>query len=120
MFTIAFLTRRIPTLSVEEFFHHYESVHAPLAALLPGLVNYQQMRLHHGVESWKQQPESFPDYDALSLYTFLSRDDADDAFASAEGRALEADTAVVIHEASILGAPCTHLGTVNPAEVKVK
>lgn len=41
MHTIAFLFKRKPGMTREEFEHHYKVVHAPIAAKLPGLLEYR-------------------------------------------------------------------------------
>lgn len=96
MYTIAILTHRIPGMTLEEFQEHYRTVHFKLSSQLPGLVSYQQMRTLHGEEAWSE-PETLPEYDALSIYTFDSREAAAAAFASAQGSAVDADTSTFMH-----------------------
>ena len=107
MFTIAFLTRRVPGMTRQEFFRHYHETHFPLAIRLPGLVSYQQNRIAHEDDIWTE-PESFPDYDALSLYSFESREAADAAFSSPEGQALNEDTGTFMDWPSVLSIPVEH------------
>ncbi|HWH26379.1 MAG TPA: EthD family reductase [Pseudolysinimonas sp.] len=102
MFTIAFLTKRRPDLSLDEYLHHYEKVHFPLAVKLPGLVSYTQQPIVHG--GWNGT-DSFPEYDGLSLYTFESKDEADAAFASPAGVALNEDTGLFMDWPSVLSIP---------------
>ena len=115
MFTVAFLTKRLPQMSREAFFAHYGETHLPLAAKLPGLVSYQQTEISHGDRAWAQ-PESFGTYDALSLYTFASREDADRAFASPEGVALNEDTGLFIDWDSVLSIPVELLRTIDGSQ----
>lgn len=103
-YTLAILTRRQPGLSDEEFFDHYHRTHFASASRLPGLVSYQQARGVHGDQAWTS-PESFPDYDALSLYTFESYEAARAAFGSAEGIANDADADKFIEAESVLVFP---------------
>lgn len=120
MFTIAFLTKRVESLSESEFFDHYTNVHAPLAVQLPGLVSYQQFAIRHGEEAWLGEPEAFPEHQALSLYTFESRAAADLAFASPEAAPLLADTDVFMDGPTILNLPCERVAAYAPARTETE
>ncbi|GAA2026730.1 hypothetical protein GCM10009819_07450 [Agromyces tropicus] len=104
MYTIAFFTRRVPGMSREQFFDHYRGTHYDLAVRMPGLVSYQQSELAHGDERWPPSAP-FEPFDALSLYTFESREAAVAAFTSAEGLEVDADTPGFMEWSSILSAP---------------
>ncbi len=92
MHVLTFLTRRIPGMSADEFRDHYETTHFELAICMPGLVSYRQTILCHGTGAWAAAADGFPDYDALSTYTFESAEAVKSAFASDAGIALDADT----------------------------
>ena len=102
MFKIVFLTKRKPGVSEAEYFRHYADIHFPLATALPGLVSYHQQPILHG--AWNGT-DSFPDYDAVSEYTFESKQAADQAFRAAQGIALNEDTGAFIDWDSVLSIP---------------
>jgi uncharacterized protein (TIGR02118 family) len=104
MYTMAILTKAKPGVSTEQFLEHYRTTHFELASRLPGLVSYQQARVAHGAEAWTS-PESYPEYDALSIYTFESYQAARAAFDSEAGRAVDADTGLFIDWPTVLFAP---------------
>ena len=41
MHTIAFLFKRHPDMTLDEFHRHYKEVHGPIARELPGLLEYR-------------------------------------------------------------------------------
>lgn len=104
MYTLTFLTRRRPGLTLEEFVEHYRTVHLELAARLPRLISYQQSLLAHEDQAWSA-PEAYPTHDALSVYSFASHEDARAAFDSEAGRALDADTGTFIDWPSVVALP---------------
>lgn len=74
----------------------------------------------HGEQAWKTPdpiPESFPGYDALSIYTFGSREVALAAFTSPEGLLVEQDTGKFMDWPSVLSIPTEAIGRfdANPA-----
>ncbi len=104
MYTLMFLTKRLPELSVEEFREHYRDTHYALASKMPGLVSYQQSVIHDDLDGWGE-PGSALGYDALSLYTFETAADAKAGFASAEGVATDADTPTFMSWDDVLWMP---------------
>jgi len=68
---VSFLNRR-PGLSVDEFQHHWREVHAPLAALLPGLRRYVQSQTRRSAYAGGREPA----YDGMALTWFDSREAA--------------------------------------------
>ena len=68
---VSFLNRR-PGLSIEEFQHHWREVHAPMAALLPGLRRYVQSQTRRSA----YQGGRVPLYDGVALAWFDSREAA--------------------------------------------
>lgn len=89
-YTVVFLTRRKPGLTLEEFTEHYLTTHYEFALRVPGLVSYRQQPVRH--DGAPLMEESAPSYDAVSEYSFASDEDARKAFASPEWAALNEDT----------------------------
>ena len=104
MYTLAFVTKRVPGMTREEFFEHYRVTHYNLSSTLPGLVSYQQAALDHDGAPWGLSGP-FAEYDALSLYTFASKEEAVAAFASPIGADVDADTPLFMEWSSILAMP---------------
>jgi uncharacterized protein (TIGR02118 family) len=112
LFKIVFLTKRKAGITESEYFRHYAEVHFPLATALPGLLAYHQQPIAHG--GWNGS-DSFPEYDALSEYTFESQESADLAFASPQGEALNEDTGAFIDWDTVLSIPVTVSQTYSAA-----
>ncbi len=110
MYTIVFFTKRVDGMSRDEFFQHYRDTHYELAKKLPGLLSYQQAEIDPAGRPWPVAAQ-LADYDAVSFYTFESRDDAVAAFASPEGVATDADTPLFMEWSSILAAPVAIVGS---------
>ncbi|MBT8163163.1 MULTISPECIES: EthD domain-containing protein [Arthrobacter] len=106
-YTLAFLTRPKPGITLEKFYQHYTEVHRPLAEKLPGLLSYRQTRiLKEGYRG-----DDAIDYAAYSEYTFENEGDAATAFESPEGIALNEDTGRFMDWPSVLTIPLAELGT---------
>lgn len=107
VYTVAYLTRPKPGLTLEQFYSHYTDVHRPLAERLPGLMSYRQTRiLKEGYRS-----EDAIDYAAFSEYTFVSEEAAIAAWKTPEGDALNEDTGLFMDWPSVLTIPLAELGT---------
>jgi uncharacterized protein (TIGR02118 family) len=117
VFKIVFLTRRKAGITESEYFRHYADIHFPLAIVLPGLLAYYQQPIVHG--GWNET-DSFPQYDALSEYTFESREAADLAFASPQGKALNEDTGAFIDWDTVLSIPVTVRRSFTAAKDRVQ
>lgn len=104
MFSLTFLTRRLPDITLEQFVDHYRGTHFSLGSQLPGLVSYQQSLLIKDHEEWAVA-ETLTGWDALSVYTFDSLKAAEDAFASDAGKALNEDTGLFMEWESVLSLP---------------
>jgi hypothetical protein len=78
MHTIAYLFRRKPGLSREEFISLYESHREVMLGAAKGLVSYEQYptRTRHDVGDVYSNA-AYGDFDALSIYTYHSAEDAD-------------------------------------------
>lgn len=107
VYTLAFLTRPKPGLTLEEFYRHYTDVHRPLAEKLPGLVSYRQTRIRK--EGYRGNDAV--DYAAFSEYTFESEESAIASWQSAEAAALNEDTGHFMDWPSVLTIPLAELGT---------
>lgn len=106
MHTIAFLTKRVPGMSRDAFFEHYRTTHYGLSTQLPGLISYQQAEIAADDGAWPAAT-AVSGYDALSIYTFESKEAADAAFAAPEGVATNEDTPLFMEWSSIIGIPTT-------------
>lgn len=106
MYTIAFFTKRVPGMTREEFLDHYSTTHYDLSSRLPGLISYQQSVIDHEGRPWAVA-DDLSGYDALSLYTFASKEDAIVAFDSPIGQLVDADTPLFMEWSSIIAAPTT-------------
>jgi uncharacterized protein (TIGR02118 family) len=76
---------RRPDLTREQFRHHLEQIHAPLAKALPGLRRYRQ---NHVVED---PTRTAPAWDAVIELYFDDRNSMEAAWASPQGAASDAD-----------------------------
>jgi arginase len=104
MFTLVYLTRRIEGMTREAFLDHYHRIHRPLALRLPGLLSYAQMPI---TRDGYLGDRAFPDYDAVSEYTFSSSAAAEAAFGSPEGIALDEDTGLFMDWPTVITLPVT-------------
>jgi uncharacterized protein (TIGR02118 family) len=86
--SVVFLGRK-PGLSIEEFQHHWREVHAPLAALLPGLRRYVQSQTRLAAYEGGRVPA----YDGVALAWFDSPEAVRRAMASTEYARVLADSA---------------------------
>lgn len=104
MFSLTFLTRRLPHLTLDQFVEHYRGIHFELGSQLPGLISYQQSVLLKTHDGWPM-PHFLAEWDALSIYTFESREAAERAFASDIGQTLNEDTGQFMQWESVLSLP---------------
>jgi uncharacterized protein (TIGR02118 family) len=104
MHTIAFLFKRRPGMTRDEFEHHYKVVHAPIAAKLPGLLEYR----HYPVREANRgdvHAHIPPGFDALSVYTFESEEAAEAAWNSPENNPVQTDTLQFIDIETMITLP---------------
>ncbi|MGA9914079.1 EthD domain-containing protein [Paraburkholderia sp.] len=106
MHTIAFLFKRKPGMTREAFDHHYKEIHAPIAARLPGLVEYRHYpaREANRGDVHAHVPHGF---DALSVYTFESEEAAAAAWNSPENGPVQTDTLLFIDVETMITLPLT-------------
>lgn len=91
MFTVAYVFRRPDGMSLEEFHHHYQHVHAPIARQLPGLLSYTQMPVRQGGPNIWHITDDMP-FDAISVYSFESDEAAASAFDCEVNELLQQDS----------------------------
>ncbi|MED4041314.1 EthD domain-containing protein [Niallia taxi] len=106
MHSIMYVFKRKPELTLEEFYYHYEHIHAPIAKRLPKLVEYRQhqTRLAGKGDGFYAGENR---YDAASVYTFENAEDAEMAWLSSVGDELEEDTAKLIDTKTMITLPVT-------------
>jgi uncharacterized protein (TIGR02118 family) len=106
MHTIAFLFKRRPGMSLDEFHRHYEKIHGPIARTLPGLVEYRQ----YPIRSVGLGDVHFKDasgFDGLSIYVFESPEAANAAWQSSENQPVQEDTLQFIDLDTMITLPVT-------------
>lgn len=104
VFALVYVTRRLESLTREEFLDHYHRVHHPLALRLPGLISYEQMPITRDGYLGGIAPAG---HDAVSRYTFASSEAAEAAFASPAGIALNEDTGLFMDWPTVITLPVT-------------
>ena len=112
VYTLAFLTRPKPGITLEQFYTHYTETHRPLAEKLPGLISYRQTRIRK--EGYRG--DDAIDYAAFSEYTFESEVAAQAAWKTTEAEALEKDTGHFMDWPSVLTIPLAELGAHSPEQ----
>ena len=91
MFTVAYVFRRPDSMTLDEFHHHYEHIHGPIARKLPGLVSYIQNPIRKDTPPiWHIETDH--GFDAMSIYTFESDEAAETAFNSEVNKELQEDS----------------------------
>ncbi|WP_440119526.1 EthD family reductase [Paenibacillus sp. QZ-Y1] len=105
MHSIVFIFRRHSGLTLEEFHHHYEHVHGPIARQLPGLVEYRQHPVRETGLGDGDYADKLEGFDAISIYTFESAEAA--AWASETGKILDDDTLRMLDVSTMITIPVT-------------
>jgi len=83
MYTAAYVFKRLPGMSLDDFLDYYEKIHGPrMVELLKdkGLVSYEHYPVRPVNAGDLYVPEQGPAYDAISIYTFESPEAARDAW----------------------------------------
>lgn len=108
MHTVAFVFRRRPGMSIDEFRDYYEHTHGPLMVEIladRGLVAYHHYPVRdHGLGD-EYVPEEGPAFDAISIYTFETARQAADAWPIEE---LKKDSEDFIDFDTMVTLPLTH------------
>jgi uncharacterized protein (TIGR02118 family) len=94
--SVVFLNRK-PSLSVEEFQHHWREVHGPVAAQLPGLRRYVQSQTRRSAYEGGRNPT----YDGVVLTWFDSTEAIRRTAATGEYARVLADGAVFLSPGAI-------------------
>lgn len=79
MHTVAYVFRRVPGMSLEEFQRYYRDVHGPLMVTVlkdRGLVSYDHYPTREPNFGDSYVPAEGPAYDAISILTFVSAEAA--------------------------------------------
>lgn len=75
MYTAAYIFKRVPGMSLDDFLEYYEKIHGPcMVALLKdkGLVSYEHYPVRPLNEGDLYVPVEGPAFDAISIYTFMN------------------------------------------------
>ncbi|NMI03397.1 EthD domain-containing protein [Paenibacillus sp. SZ31] len=107
MHSIVFIFKRHAELTLEEFYHHYEHVHGPIARQLPGLVEYRQHPVREAGSGDGDYADKLQGYDAISTYTFESAEAAAVAWTSETGKILDDDTLRMLDVSTMITMPVT-------------
>ena len=108
MHTVAYVFRRVPGMSVEQFREHYERVHGPLMVSLlkeRGLVAYDHYPTRAVGVGDEYVPATGPVFDAISIYTFENGEAAAAAWPIPE---LVEDSRAFIDFDTMVMLPLTH------------
>ncbi|KQV41291.1 EthD domain-containing protein [Rhizobium sp. Root1204] len=87
MYTVAFIFKRKPGLSAEEFLAYYRDRHGPLMIDLikdKGLISYEHFPVDTSVTDGRYVAEGGPGFDAISIYSFGSKEEAEACWAIPE------------------------------------
>jgi len=106
MHTIAFLFKRHPDMTLDEFHRHYKEVHGPIARELPGLLEYRQYPLR-AVGRGDVHARSDGGFDALSVFSWESAEAAEAAWNSPQNGPVQEDTQKMIDLDTMLTLPVT-------------
>jgi uncharacterized protein (TIGR02118 family) len=102
-----FVFKRNPELSLEEFYHHYEHIHGPIAKQLHGLVEYRQHPSRKAGLGDGDYVSEVNKFDAASVYVFESAETAEMAWNSEVGKLLDQDTHLLIDTKTMITLPVT-------------
>ena len=83
MYIAAYIFKRKPGMSLEDFLDYYEHQHGPCMVELlkdKGLISYEHYPVRAVNEGDIYVPEEGPAYDALSIYVFTSAEAAKEAW----------------------------------------
>lgn len=108
MHTVAYVFKRVPGMSLDDFLAYYRDVHGPLMVKIlkdKGLVSYDHYPVRpHGLGD-EYVPEEGPAYDAISIYTFETAQQASDAWPIEE---LKVDSEAFIDFDTMVMMPLSH------------
>lgn len=87
MYTVAFIMKRKPGMSLEEFLAYYRDRHGPLMIEHikdKGLVSYEHFPVDVGIKNGRYLAADGPAYDAISIYSFGTEEQAEACWAIPE------------------------------------
>lgn len=108
MHTVAYVFRRVPGMSLEDFQTYYRDVHGPLMVRMVGtrgLVAYDQYPIREAGLGDEYVGEDGPEFDAISIYTFETAQQASDAWPLEE---VKEDSMNFIDFDTMVMLPITH------------
>ncbi|QND44411.1 EthD domain-containing protein (plasmid) [Rhizobium lusitanum] len=87
MYTVAFIFKRKPGLPLDEFLAYYRDSHGPLMISLikdKGLISYEHLPVDTTVTDGRYVADDGPAFDAISVYSFGSKEEAEACWAIPE------------------------------------
>ncbi|TPW26768.1 hypothetical protein FJU08_21610 [Martelella alba] len=84
MYTVAFIMKRKPGMSLEEFLAYYKDRHGPRMVELikdEGLISYDHFPVDVEITDGRYVAKDGPAYDAISVYTFETQEQAEKCWA---------------------------------------
>ena len=87
MYTVAFIFKRKPGMSLEEFLSYYRDRHGPLMIQHikdKGLISYEQFPVDTTITNGRYVAADGPAYDAISIYSFHTEEQAEACWAIPE------------------------------------
>jgi hypothetical protein len=87
MYTVAFIMKRKPDMTLEDFLAYYRDRHGPRMVELikdKGLISYEHLPVDSGVTEGRYVAEDGPAFDAVSIYTFETEAQAEECWAMPE------------------------------------
>nr|WP_319514583.1 EthD domain-containing protein [uncultured Cohaesibacter sp.] len=87
MYTVCFIMKRKPDMSLEEFLTYYRDRHGPLmveAIKDKGLITYEHYPVDTAVTDGRYVAEEGPGVDAISIYSFHTKEQAEACWALPE------------------------------------
>ncbi|KQV37010.1 EthD domain-containing protein [Rhizobium sp. Root1204] len=87
MYTVAFIIKRNPAMSLDEFLSYYRDHHGPLMIEHikdKGLISYEHFPVDIAVTSGRYVASDGPAFDAISIYSFETEEQAEACWAIPE------------------------------------
>ncbi len=87
MYTVAFIMKRKPGMSLDDFLTYYKDRHGPLMVELikdHGLISYEHFPVDNRQKEGRYLAEDGPAYDAVSVYSFETEEQAEKCWAFPE------------------------------------
>lgn len=87
MYSVAYIMKRKPGMSLDDYLAYYRDKHGPTMVELTkekGLVSYEHFPIDTSVTEGRYMDEEGPGYDSISVYTFLTKEHAEECWAMPE------------------------------------